>query len=341
MANANRAAPMADAVVVEHSVSDEQALGRTAVAFAGMLAARLGAQVFASIGGSACDDRGPMQAASKRFLGSAKQDRKPQPGELAQAWLLTDCPEDFDRWAGMRKILVRHAFGADGERPQSDLTLLAASGLLDIVGGPGRPPLPLPGHQLAYATGLAVFCALQAQRVAERRDGRCEPGQVAAFEVACWLNWKHRLNEVSDRRESGIERLEEWKVMRCRDGLITPIFLDNHMPALAQLTGSNRLLDPDFASPADRVRNLGELHGILEQALGGRTCADIMAQAARLGLPFAPVSTLPELMCDPQMLARRFFDPAAASTGPRLPVLWNGELLARDASLRVAGEAVA
>ena len=78
----------------------------------------------------------------------------------------------------------------DARRPFSELTLLAFSGLLHMVGEPDRKPLKLGGHQASYAAGLTAFTGLAAA-LAARDAGRPAPAvRVSLAEVLQWVNWK-------------------------------------------------------------------------------------------------------------------------------------------------------
>ncbi len=221
-------------------------------------------------------------------------------------------------------MLIRPAFDIGSERPQSELTIMAASGLLDIIGEPGRTPLPLPGHAVAYAAGLAGFDALLASFLSKRRGRQATPGEVSCLDVATWLNWKLRLDSVNGPREAGLNRREEWTIHACRDGFVAVIFLDNDIAQLAQLTRSERLLDPAFRTGPARRNHLEELHAIVAGALADRTREEVIAEAMALRLPFAPVLSPAEVVADPQMQYREFFQADEAGVRPKAPVMWNG-----------------
>ncbi|MFT4509287.1 CoA transferase [Caballeronia sp. 15711] len=307
-------------------------IGRAAVSFAGMLAARMGAHVkrVQPEGGDPMRNWAPSMAdgssATSRFLLDSKElvdsAAEPEPG----SYLLTDDAGVAEQWGNLRKVLVRSSFEPD-RRAQSELTIQAVSGLLDIVGEAGRPPLALPGYQMAYATGLTAFSALLALHCSQLFAGKSQSAQVAASEVATWLNWKHGMSSVSGVRETGVNRQEEWEVVPCRDGFVAAIFRDRDMPALARLMRSTRLEAEEFKVLKVRANHLGELRGIIADALADRSRDEIVAEAQSLGLPFAAVLPPREVIDDPQMRYREFFERDGGILYPRLPVLWNGHPL--------------
>lgn len=321
--------PLIDLTAVMQFGARSSDLGRVAVQFAGLLATQMGATVIHVQSGD--DDARqwkPLmpdgQSALHRFLNEGVL--REAAGFMAppQSVLLTDDEEVFDRWHSEAKVLVRPAFGVASDRPQSELTIMAASGLLDIIGEPGRAPLPLAGHAISYAAGLAAFDALLVSHLS--REFAQEPvrGEVSCLDVALWLNWKLTLDSVSGPREAGLDRREEWTVQRCRDGYIAVIFLDKDIPQLAKLARSTRLLDPDFSTGPRRRNHLPELHDIVATALADRGRDDIMREAEDLRLPFAPVLSPEDVVNDPQMRSRGFFRDDGTTLRPNVPVMWDG-----------------
>ena len=275
------------------------------------------------------------ESALFRFLTEGQReagvDFVPPPG----SFLLTDDADVLDRWPSEAKVLVRPAFGVEEDRPQSELTIMAASGLLDIIGEPGRAPLPLAGHAIAYAAGLAAFDALVLSYLARELQGEPSRAEVSCLDVATWLNWKLTLDSVSGPREAGLDRREEWTIQRCRDGFVAVIFLDKDIPQLAKITRSARLLDLEFSTGPRRRNHLAELHAIVAGALADRSRDDVIREAEELRLPFAPVLSPDEVVNDPQMRYREFFRGDGPMLRPQAPIIWDGvrPCLQNDATL--------
>jgi crotonobetainyl-CoA:carnitine CoA-transferase CaiB-like acyl-CoA transferase len=337
--------PLRDTIVIERFGAQSSNLGRVAVGFAGLLAAEFGATVIriADASEDAARRWKPLTAdgesALYRFLTAGKRTEDETFASPPGALLLTDDDDTFANWPTNAKVIVRPAFGIGSERPQSELTIMAASGLLDIMGEPGRPPLPLAGHSIAYAAGIAAFDALLASLLASRLQGAAQPGEVSCLDVATWLNWKLCLDSVNGPREAGMNRREEWTIQPCRDGFVAAIFLDNDIPQLATLTRSERLRHPDFSTGPRRRDHLEELLSIVSAALVDRTRDDIIAEAERLRLPFAPVLSPREVIDDPQMVHRRFFRHEGGVARPAAPVVWNGIRQRSEVDVEPAAEA--
>ncbi|KQX38109.1 hypothetical protein ASD04_10800 [Devosia sp. Root436] len=316
--------PLSGLRIIEQVGAGSTDMGRVAVAFAGLLAQRFGATVFrpADAGPDPIMQWPPMLAdgssALHRFLTAGKGPGDAQPGD----YLLSDDPDLVAAWSDDRKVLIRPTL--DEARPQSDLTVMAASGLLDIVGEVGRAPLALPGYQMGYVAGMVAFNALLASHLASVLGGKPLAGEIAVLEAARWLNWKNLLSEVSGQRASGVGRAEEWQITRCKDGYIAPVFRDRDMPNLARLMREPALLEERFATAAGRRRNLAEMYRLIEAALADRMAQDILLEAVELKLPFAQVQSPEQVAADPQMQHRQFIVEGPLGPMPRLPLLWNG-----------------
>ncbi|GAA4335967.1 hypothetical protein GCM10023144_29860 [Pigmentiphaga soli] len=303
-------------------------LGALAVGFAAMMAAQWGADVRVPARSPAVGEGAPPRlpdgsSALQRFLARGKRPLA-EGDDVPGAWLVTDDEAAVRAWPDARTVLVRAGMAGEGgaPRPQSELTVMAASGLLDIVAEADQPPLPMPGHQVAYAAGLAALAGLTAAHAQVMLTGVAEPVTVSALDVAAWLNWKNRLSAVSGNRQTGRDRKEEWITVACRDGYIAVIFRDRDIPDMARLLGLEALDTPEFIQEKSRVANLDEFHRLVAGALARRGRDEVLAQADALGLQFSAVLDPAEMFGDPQMQARRFFADEAGLTFPRLPVVW-------------------
>ncbi|MGV6873810.1 CoA transferase [Pseudochelatococcus sp. B33] len=330
--------PLTGIRIVERFGGESTELGIVAVSFAGTLASRLGATVFRALDPSAdpLRHRPPRlpdgTSALFRFLTSSKIFGEVLGGS-DHHYVLTDDAGVASSGATDRVIHVKRSFDAEGgSRPQSELTIQAVAGLLDIMGEEGRPPLPLPGNQAAYTAGLAAFNALLAVHLSELLGRPRAAAQVGIAEAATWVNWKHQLDSVSNAREAGREQRDEWVAMPCADGFIAVVYRDGDIQRLAELIGDPRLAAPEFRTRRSRQANLVRFQGLVADALRTRTKADIATASARLRLPLAPVVAPHELAEDEQMIRRGFFAEEDGSRVPRLPLLWRGPTASDNSS---------
>ncbi len=213
----------------------------------------------------------------------------------------------------------------------SEFTVMALSGVLDIVGDPERQPLKLGGHQAAYSAGLSAFTGLLAALCQTRAHAAArETVRVSMLETMLWINWKsavasHATGEVPSRRGSAAE----WQVVRCADGWVAVIYQPDDWVGLRRLVGDARLEEERFSSAAARLANGRALAAIIEAGLAGQSREEIRRRALAARLPLGPVWSLAELLEDRHYRARSVFVPATmpdGTTAPMvsLPLTWNG-----------------
>jgi crotonobetainyl-CoA:carnitine CoA-transferase CaiB-like acyl-CoA transferase len=335
-------APLDGITVIEAASPDCPTALRLAAAFAGRIAADLGARVvkleppagdpvrrlppFADDGRSALFAF--LNAGKESVLDDAVTVLRLMDG--ADAVIRDDArPVASSDSAGLVQVVLSLLAGdaAAEAGTQTEFTLMALGGLLDIVGDPQRAPLRLGGHQLAYAAGLAAYAGLVAGLL---RRPAPEVARVALLDVAVWINWKSVasvacMSELSSRAG----RAAEWSALRCADGYFALVHQPADWPALCRLSGDSRLQGARFADAAARRANAAALADIIEESLGYLTRRELQSRAVALRLPFGPVWDMADLREDPQVLARKFLAHALFEQGPplcvpRLPVLWGG-----------------
>ncbi len=340
----HRVLPLAGLTVVERSGPGSTDPSRAAVAFAGLLAAQLGAHVVRvePEGGDPLRRWPPHDAAGSTvhaFLTRFKT-LAPSHAPAAGDMLLTDDAATLDGWGGAGSVFV-HPLPTGEGGPVSELTLMARSGLLDIFGRAGEQPQPLPGHQIAYAAGTAAFDGLLSAHLSGLRGLEVAPVRVSLLDVALWVNWKHFMAGWQGR-EAGLKRKEEWTSLRCSDGYIALTFQDKDMAGLARLTGNDYFLSPDIATRSKRKAHIPQINAALEAWSRHHTRADIAERAKALRLPVGAVLSLPEVVQDAHMDHRGFFELCAQGRRfPRLPLFWNGGPAGRAAGAAAAPERIA
>jgi CoA-transferase family III len=219
----------------------------------------------------------------------------------------------------------------DDGTTQSEFTLMAAGGLLDMIGEPDRSPLRLGGHQLAYSAGLALYAGLATALCARQASGIPDIVRVNLTDVAVWLNWKIvTLASWTDTPVSRRGSESEWRTIRCSDGWVALVYLEADWQVLRDVIDDPRLRDPRFSERAERRKNAGYINSIIEQAFVHLTRAQIRDLALEKRLPLGPVWSPAELASDPQNVAREFLRQVSTQAGetlllPRLPLLWNGK----------------
>jgi len=349
--------PLQGRVVLE-AVSPRSSWGvRLAAAFAGRIAADLGAQVVClQPAGEAAlpDTNAAIEEASAlhSFLSAGKNvvtgvgddvaltlAREIAGGAnalLGDDWLRNAAAEALGQKlaAGVPRAIVQvdmlprqHAH----EPPASEFTVEAQSGLLDLVGDACREPVRLAGHQVAYSAGLAAYTGMVAAFC--RRGPQPPVVRVSLLETALWLNWKNLATvSIGETPATRSGQAMSWPVVRCADGWVAVVYQPHEWETLRDTLGDPRLRDPRFGTPAGRASHASELAALFEGSLARLTRGEVNALAARHRLPLGVVQSAGELADDPHYRARSFVRSVASDAGsvslPRLPVLWSGELFA-------------
>ncbi len=233
--------------------------------------------------------------------------------------------------------------GNQGDEIGSEFTMLARSGLLDIVGDPDRAPLQLGGHQLAYGVGLALFTGIVAGLAED--GGEMETVRANFLDTGTWLNWKGVIapswGGSSPSRQGNAA---EWRTVRCADGWVALVHRQDEWAALKALCNDPRLDDPRFQKRAERRRHSAEVSAIVEEHLRKYSRREIRAMTLANRLPLGPVWTLQELRGDTQYGERGFLVPVDLPDGsqavmPRIPVIWGDRVFAPGALGDVAASA--
>src|SRR3569623_2591124 len=213
--------------------------------YAGAVLARLGAQVTqgGAVEGDAADRE--MALRGKHVVELALDDPalldlvagadilfrgpEPLPAALAPEMLAAGYPGLLDI-----AVLPFDADGANVERPATDLTIMARSGLMTIVGDPDRPPLTLPGRQAWALAGLERAIAALVALNARAADGLGQQASVSAYRSAVLANYRepltwewvgrggNRTGNLLVRGKSGVRQ-----VWDCADGFVTWALVDN------------------------------------------------------------------------------------------------------------------
>jgi benzylsuccinate CoA-transferase BbsE subunit len=217
-------------------------------------------------------------------------------------------------------------FGLTGpyaDRPASDLTLLAAGGLLALAGDPDREPVRAWGEQTAVIAGVhGATAALIALHVLETESR----GQVVDLSVheavahsvenaAQYLD----LEGVVRRRMGAGPQEAGTGLFRCADGWIYLVGGLGGKP-LAWTAISDWLLEGGVADAAElradrwqtpqwrrAARASGRFRELFEGFAASRTKAELFAGGQRRGISIAPVATPEDLLNDPQLVARNYF----------------------------------
>jgi crotonobetainyl-CoA:carnitine CoA-transferase CaiB-like acyl-CoA transferase len=228
-------------------------------------------------------------------------------------------------------------FGLDGpyaDRPATEITLQAESGALAVRGHPSREPVQAGGRTMEWVSGLyAAVAALGASRVV-RHGG---PGELVDLSIAEVANTTGTtaadlMDALRGRPNPGTpgRSFETPSIEPTLDGYVgfntnTRTQFDSF---LLMIERPDLVEDGSWASIANRVINWDEWNGIVHEWTTKHTTADVVARAAELRIPVAPVCDGPAVAELEQAEARGSFvaDPTGTFRVPRRPWRIDGEV---------------
>lgn len=256
--------------------------------------------------------------------------------DSAQVLITSESPEALEqRGLGVEWLRERHPrlvhvaispYGLDGpyaNRPATDLTLLAAGGLLALAGEPDREPVRAFGEQSYLATSLhATVGALIALLALEER-GEGQLVDVSAQEaVAHSLENAVQyvdLEGVVRKRVGGAPSEAGTGLFACRDGWVYLVCgLGGYPLGWAGLIDwlleggvgeAAELRAPEWSEPGWRrsVTAVARFRQLFEAFAADRGKQELYEAGQGHGVSIAPVSTPEDLLDNPQLTARNFY----------------------------------
>ncbi len=218
----------------------------------------------------------------------------------------------FDAWETPVKVAIT-PFGRTGPKRNWRATpnvILAMGGYTQIMGDPDKAPLNLPGHYLEFQTGALAYAAANACRLAGKPDvvdiGMLET--LMALSQFTTVRW-HCAGELRSRHGSDFYFVVPSNLFACADGWvyinIVPAFWD---PLTVFLEQPELLLDERFSDNDRRMANRDVLHEIIARTLAPLSKAEITERAVQCRIPLGAVQTFDEVLNDPHLAERRFFE---------------------------------
>lgn len=218
----------------------------------------------------------------------------------------------FDKWAAKIKVAIT-PFGRTGPKRNwqaTPATLLAMGGYTHIIGDPERAPLTLPGHYLEFQTATMAFTAAAATFFDKQSDvidiSMLE--SVLSLTQFTSVRW-HCAGEIRERHGSDFYFMVPSNLYRTSDGgwiyiNIVPNFWDGFcifldLPEL--------LVDARFETNDLRISNREQLYELAGGVIGTLTISECVARAERARIPFGVAQTLTDVLDDPHLAARDFW----------------------------------
>ena len=227
----------------------------------------------------------------------------------------------FDRLRKVNPLLVMTSvspFGLNGpyrDYLAEELTLWNAGGACYINGAgtpdPDVPPLKTFGHPASYAGGVHAAVATLGALIARDFSGEGEHVEIAVQDVMAATGfgvmfWPFMHTIMTRLGEKVVQPLE---AMEAKDGWIFIEAVEEHQwNEFVELMGKpSWALEPIFATRQLRAANWDVLQPLLQQWVKQQNVLDLCKRAQERRIPFAPVSTMRDLLESEHLTAREFF----------------------------------
>jgi crotonobetainyl-CoA:carnitine CoA-transferase CaiB-like acyl-CoA transferase len=203
----------------------------------------------------------------------------------------------------------------------SSLLDWAASGYLFITGDPDREPLAGPEGiceaVCAYTAAMAIEAALAARRNTGRGcyiDASVMEAMVSSHQSTFS---RYAAGVVMGRSGNEVTTCYPLGVKRCRDGhILISVVTDQDFDRLAIAMGLPHLVaDPRFSDGISRYQHRDTIDAVLDPWLRSMDGDDIAGLLQAAGVVAAKVVTTLDLLSDPQLESRHFFDGGADDDG--------------------------
>lgn len=229
---------------------------------------------------------------------------------------------DFERFRKRNSRLVMTSitpYGLTGpyrDRLAEELTVWSQGGLTYLNGaGPDTreiPPLKVFGQQSGFQGGIHGAVATAGALMAQLRDGEGQHIDVSVYEVCAsqleltYVYWPYGQRVASRLGAKPVQPLE---ALECKDGIIYLCCVEDHQwQAFVDLMGHPAWTDEElFRGRGRRTANWDAARLFVQEWLNEQTVQDLYHKAQAKRIPFAPVSTMGDLLSSEHLNARGFF----------------------------------
>jgi crotonobetainyl-CoA:carnitine CoA-transferase CaiB-like acyl-CoA transferase len=238
-------------------------------------------------------------------------------------------PPDMDRiglnFERMRKVNPRLVmtsitpYGLTGpyrDWRAEDLTLWCAGGICVINGGgmdhPEMPPLRAFGSQSGFQGGVHGAVATLGAVMAALRDGEGQQVDVSiqeslASQLELFFEYWPYMHVIASRL--GRKPIQPIEAMQCKDGWIYLCCVEEHQwRGFVEVMGNPEWANEEiFSDRLKRAENWEALKIFLEEYVSQQTVLELYKKVQEKRVPFAPVSTMGDLLNSEHLKARGFF----------------------------------
>lgn len=234
----------------------------------------------------------------------------------------------FADWQNPAKIALT-PFGLTGPKRNwqaSPNVILAMGGYTHLMGDADKAPLTLPGHFLEFQTGALAHVAANAALLS---GGAYREADISMLETLMTLSqfttvrW-HCAGEVRSRHGSDFWFVAPSDLFACRDGWvyinIVPSFWDAFTLLLER---PELLLDERFTNNDLRMANREVLYPQIGAVFADMTRQEIEQRAEEYRVPLGVMRTLDDVLAEPHLAQRGFWEEIEGLRSPGTPYLFN------------------
>ena len=209
-------------------------------------------------------------------------------------------------------------FGQTGpwsRRPCFDAIAQALGGLMSITGEPDGKPIPCGTFVVDYGASLYATIAILAALEVRRKIGRGQAIDVSLLETAAsflmtGIPAQIRLGKTITRHGSQDRFAAPGNTYRTKDGDWILIIAANQS-LFARLTAAMKrpdlVSDPRFVDNGARLKHIDEIQAVVSDWIKGMTTEMTLEILTTHGIPAAKVSSVADVVTNPQLQARNFF----------------------------------
>lgn len=207
--------------------------------------------------------------------------------------------------------------GPEAGAPAFDQTAYwARSGLMSLTHNAGAEPSRGPTGIGDHPTGMSLAAGIMMALYARQRTGKGARVATSLMANGVWANSSYIQAEHCgaayparrSRADCGNALSNHYLSRDGKRFLLCALDMPKHWPALCRIVGRPDLIDdPRYRTVESRAANARPLIAALDEGFRKRDMADLAAGFNRNGMPFSPVSLLPDIVNDPQMQAEGLF----------------------------------
>ena len=206
--------------------------------------------------------------------------------------------------------------GPDTNEPSFDeIGFWARSGLMELLGEPGTPLVPLRGAMGDLTTGIATLGGIMMALFVRERTGQGQAVDVSLLGMGCWVNGTDMQAALADgvgrprtsRRQRRNPLYNAYAAGCGRWFQFAMAQTDRYWSALCQALEQPDLeCDPRFATHEQRLLNGEELIGVLDELVATRTRDEWAPRFKAHRLVWGPAQTMAEVVRDPCVLENQY-----------------------------------